>query len=175
MRVYELSAQNRVLSVSDNWDRFARGNGGEGALSQVVMGRPIWDFVAGLETRSYLNALTFAARSACAKVAVRYRSDSVAERRVYQLQIEPLEGDGVRLVHLPLDIARHIVRAPRSEDLAEMSCCSQCLRWRRGAGWEETDLFHGLARGAVDYLICPRCRAEAQRAIEHALSARKVH
>jgi len=175
VRVYEISAQNRIMSVSENWDGFALANTGEGALSATVRGRPIWDFVGGLETRSYLNALFFAARRHRARVAVRYRGDGPTERRVYQLQIEPQGEEDLRLLHIPLDIARRFCRAPSAEELARLSCCSQCLRWGRGAAWDDSDLFHGHAPGKVDFAICPACRIAAQRAIDQALSSRQVH
>ncbi len=175
VRVYELSSQNRIMAVSDNWDPFARGNGGAAALAHAVMGRPIWDFVSGVDTRSYLNALFFAARSAGTRVAVRYRGDSAAERRLYHLLIEPQADGALRLSHLPIDIARHMVRAPTAAELASQSCCGQCLRWRKGQTWGASEAFPGLARAPVDYVVCPQCRAEAQRAIDQAMSGRHVH
>jgi hypothetical protein len=165
VQVYELSSQNRIVSVSDSWDSFACSNGGEAALSHAVMGRPIWDFVSGLDTRSYLNALIFAARSTGRSVAVQYRCDGLSERRLFQLQIQPLEEDGVRLMHLPLEIVRRR-RSVQSPPEGAQSCCGQCLRWRRGNAWEEADIHHALARHGIDFVVCPHCRTQAQRAID---------
>ena len=165
MKVYEISAQNRIVGVSGNWDHFALSNGGEAALSAAIMGRPLWDFVAGLETRAYLNALFFAARSAGRGVAVRYRCDSPAEPRLYQLQVHPIEEGGLRLSHVPLGP----VPAPSPGGGA---LCSQCLRGRRNGAWQESA---PACSAPVDYQVCPQCRAEAQRAIASVLSGRSLH
>ncbi|WP_264495102.1 hypothetical protein [Rhodobacter sp. KR11] len=174
VRVYELSAQNRILSVSDNWDPFARTNGGADALSHAVLGRPIWDFVSGLDTRSYLNALIFATRNAGRKVSVRYRCDGLAERRLFQLQIEPLEDNAVRLSHLPLEIRSRRKPASAPPPGAQV-CCGQCLRWRQGSTWEEAEIHHALAPQGIDFVVCPQCRTEAQRVIDALGCLRAVH
>jgi hypothetical protein len=174
LRVYELSSQNRIISVSDNWDSFARSNGGEAALSQAVMGRPIWDFISNLDTRSYFNALMFAARSTERKVAVRYRCDGLSERRLFQLQIEPMEVRGLRLSHIPLDVMPRQKAAVPPPEGASM-CCGQCLRWRKGQAWEDCDIHHALASHAIDFVVCPSCRTEAQRVIDGLRCLSPVH
>jgi len=59
MWAYELSGQNRIFAVSESWDCFADSNDGSLAGSYHVIGRPIWGFVAGLTTKSFLNAAIF--------------------------------------------------------------------------------------------------------------------
>lgn len=161
----ELSAQNRIVALSDNWDAGAGRCDKGGPLAQSVMGRPIWDFVAGLETRSYLNALIFAARRDQRRLSVRYRCDGPSERRLYQMLVEPVQFGGVALTHLPLEITAHPVRPQVPE--GELACCGQCLRWRRNGTWQETGALAALARSPVDYRVCPDCRAEARRALSH--------
>lgn len=174
MRSYEISAGDRITAVSEDWDIFARGNGGEAALRRTVMGRPLWDFVAGLETRAYLNALFFAARTAGEKVAVRYRCDGPADRRYFQLQIQPIGAGGLRLSQMPLDVVPRLRPAeppPRNFSC----CCAQCLRCKVGEDWIGGEVYHGFAPGPVEYVVCPQCRGEAQRVIEAVLSSRRVH
>lgn len=171
MRVYELSGQNRIVSVSDNWDGFARTNECASAMAHAVLGRPLWDFVAGIDTRAYMNALLFAARSAGQSLSVRYRCDGMEEWRLYELKIEPLDENGLRLSHRLLELTRRSSPpiAPQGEAFC---CCSQCLRNRREDRWEDSDIHPALAPHKVDFVVCPLCKAEAQKAIRTAFSAR---
>ncbi|NBZ89270.1 hypothetical protein [Stagnihabitans tardus] len=141
------------------------------AVARAIIGRPIWDFVTGLDTRSYMNALLFAARSAGQSVSVRYRCDSIEEWRLYELLIEPLAENGLRLSHRPLELIRRRTPpiAPQGEPLR---CCSQCLRSRHGDRWEDSDIHPALEPHKVDFVVCPLCKAEAQKAIRTAFSAR---
>lgn len=157
---YDLSVQNRIVGLDGDWDRQSQGMG------QAVMGRPIWDFVVGLDTRSYLNALLFAARRAGDVIAVRYRCDTPSERRLYRMEIAPLEGGGLRVHHLPLEISPNEV-PPRPEPPGAC-CCSQCLCWQRDGVWGELPALPSV-RAPVDYRICPNCRAAAQHSIDAAL------
>lgn len=165
MTAYELSPQNRVHAVSDDWDDFATCNDGGGAVAKEVTGRLIWSCVSGLATTSYLNALLFSVRKAQTSLCVAYRCDSPQEMLRYEMWMEPLAAGAVLISHVQTDAAPRVPASRRAQWPGGAACCSQCLRWQSGAVWEELDLHPGLTHSAVEYLICPDCRNAALRAI----------
>ena len=170
MWVYELSGQNRIFAVSETWDCFADSNDGSLAGSHHVMGRPIWDFVSGLTTKSFLNAAFFSVRSAHKPISLFHRCDSPLERRHFKMLIEPLDAGGLRVSHVQIDAVQHqsATYTPQLRD--DMVCCSQCLRWRLSSVWEELDIHIAYVRTPIEFNVCPQCRSDALRAIDKILA-----
>ena len=55
---YVLDNRDRIISVGEAWNHFAAQNGGKNVSSKDVIGRPLWDFVAGDATRMWLETLS---------------------------------------------------------------------------------------------------------------------
>jgi len=50
--IYRIDSTDNIVSVSDNWNRFADANAWGGSLrSKDVVGHKLWDFIHGIETR----------------------------------------------------------------------------------------------------------------------------
>ena len=171
MWAYELSGQNRIFAVSESWDSFADSNDGSLAGSYNVIGRPIWGFVAGLTTKSFLNAAFFSVRSAQTPISLFHRCDSPQERRHFKMLIEPLHTAGLRVSHVQIDAIQHrsATYTPQTRD--DMVCCSQCLRWRLSSVWEELNIHSAHVRTPVEFDVCPQCRSDALRAISKILAS----
>jgi hypothetical protein len=48
---YRLDREDKISDVSAGWGEFARENGAPELAGRTVLGRSIWDFVAGAEAR----------------------------------------------------------------------------------------------------------------------------
>ena len=167
---YDLSSQNRIISVSEDlWS-------GQGATFwSGVRGHVIWDYVAGLDTRSYLNALFFATRRSGAELAVRYRCDTEGERRLFDMRLVPLEDDGLRISHHAVERLPALQHRRREEVAAAVTCCSQCLSWRIGSQWHDLAAAGAGCAAKVDYVVCPTCRHAAQKVIERHFCLGPLH
>ena len=84
---YVLDNRNRIISVSEAWDRFAAENGGNKTSYKDVCGRPIWDFVTGDPTRMWREAIFQFARLRGDRVERPYKCDSPDLKRFMRMRI----------------------------------------------------------------------------------------
>lgn len=87
--LYEIDADDRIVSVGGDWAAFAQANGGV----PDVVGRHLWDFVAGEEVRGIWELLVRHVRTQQAPLTFLYRCDAPGLRRLMQMQLSP-EADG---------------------------------------------------------------------------------
>ncbi|MGG7567796.1 hypothetical protein ACQ5SO_16715 [Rhodovulum sp. DZ06] len=163
-----LDPQDRVQAVGGAWDMAARLNGGEGAFAEEVLGRPIWAFVSGDETRSYLNALFFWCRSRGGTFRTRYQYDTAALRRRCVMEISPLRSGLLKVESRLAGVGPPAPRdAPPVAPGGEIRRCSICLRAAAGEAWRPCG--HPAPGGPpVRYVVCGACRADAADALREA-------
>jgi hypothetical protein len=163
---YRLDQSGVVIECGGAWDEFASTNGGAEVTAAHIVGRPIWDFVAGSSTQQLWHELLEAARLRGGLV-IPFRCDAPDRRRYMVMTIEP-QGDGTLL--LASAVAREEARAPQPwlepsvERTAEMVlACSWCRRFLVDDAWlevEEAVGRSGLLEGAtplISHGICPTC------------------
>ncbi len=175
---YQLDPQDRIQAVDTAWLAFARANAGPELDPDAVLGRRIWDFIAGKETRHLYRLLIDKARREWREMAVPLRCDSPTRRRYLELAIKPL-ADGV--VEFSSSTIREEPRpfvalldpsVARSDDL--LVICSWCKHVRtRGNEWVEVerairrlDLFASDPLPQLTHGICSACEAEIESKIE---------
>lgn len=128
--VYRVDAEDAIVFVDEAWSAFARANGAT-SLAVGVVGRLLWDFIAGAETTTIWRDLMARARDGV-PMTFSYRCDSPVRRRVLRMQIKPLAQRGVEFVSTPIRIeARETVaiasaRHPTTEPIR---ACSWCRRF----------------------------------------------
>lgn len=166
---YELDAADRIRAVDAAWIRFGRENGPGDLDRDRVVGRSIFEFIAGGEVR-HLYALLFrAARTRRAPICLPFRCDAPDRRRFMELRIEPAADDGLVLAGRLLGeegrepIPLLLPDAPRSGEL--VAVCSWCKRVRTAPGvWEEVEdavgtlgLFEEATLPGLTHGICEPC------------------
>lgn len=143
---YRIDNTNVLVSVSDNWDRFAVDNaGGDPATAERFIGKSLDQFIDDDETRSLYALVLDSVRVNNRPVAFAFRCDSPAERRFCELRILPC-ADG------SIDFESSILRTEPREpvpllesDVAGapddfLKCCSTCKRIAIGdAEWIEIE------------------------------------
>lgn len=161
---YEMDSEDVISAVSPGWDDFALANDGSAAVAASVVGRPLWEFVSGEETRALLAAVLHAARSGSA-VDVPMRCDAPGRER--RLSFHASMGPGGRL-RVETQLMGEVTREPvilehtRGDGLLRM--CSWCNSIRAGDGWMEATaavstlgLFDLPETPRVSHGICEAC------------------
>jgi hypothetical protein len=157
-----------VRSTGGDWDGFAIENGSPAAMASGVVGRSLWDFVAGVDTKAFLNTVFFICRAEARTFTTTYRCDSPTERRLFRMTILP--NDEMLLVgHEPIEITSPL-RAPDilTPSFTEINRCSMCCAVKIEDEWVETFALAPLQDFPKSYSICPTCRSEIRRALQPA-------
>ena len=88
--VYRIDARDAIVWVSDNWQMFAVANeGAETTYADQVLGRSLWEFITGMETRHLYQIVIQEARQRQKTVRLLFRCDAPDERRFLRLTIVP--------------------------------------------------------------------------------------
>jgi len=165
---YWIDGTDTIVKVNQVWDRFALGNdGGDAVLSSKVVGRNVFDFISGDETRMYLGALLQHARYLNRTVVRPYRCDSPALRRYMEMQVSP-DADGlVRLDHVLLRAEPYevpvVYRHESDPDAEALFRCSVCSNLQVADRWfapEDARILCGMPCDKpipVRYAVCPSC------------------
>ena len=89
---YRVDATDRINWVDSWWLAFARENGAPELTADSVIGRSLWDFVSGADTRRLFKAIHERVRSSGAPVVLPFRCDSPSLRRHMRLTISREES-----------------------------------------------------------------------------------
>ncbi|MGC8838372.1 MAG: hypothetical protein ACP5UM_08145 [Anaerolineae bacterium] len=94
---YRIDGQDRFVDVDENWLRFAQENGARHlARREAVLGRPLWDFIVGQETRHLYELMLAKVRMGRATLQIPFRCDSPTCRRFMEMRMSPERQGGVR-------------------------------------------------------------------------------
>jgi hypothetical protein len=174
---YVIDRHDVILSVGDDWDRFAASNGAVELLAGIV-GVPLWNFVTGLTTRHVYRQLVSRARDGQV-VSFAYRCDSPALRRFMRMTITPREDGCVSFESVvertePRPPVMHLDSVADEADPG-LRMCSWCKRIDVLGSWEEVEIAVerlGLLSlpepPLITHAVCPAC---VERLTEDSASA----
>jgi hypothetical protein len=131
--IYRIDSNDIIVSVSQNWESFARDNAWGSELSpENVIGHLLWDFIQDIETRHLYEEVFRRVRAGKPTRPIPFRCDSPQERRFLKLLLSPLP-DG------QIEISSTIIRTerrdpvrlldesiPRSNEIIRI--CSMCKK-----------------------------------------------
>lgn len=142
--LYELNAQDEIISVNEEWLCFAQANDGAALHSPQILGRSLWDFIGDVDTQHIYRLLHRRVRADGAAVRLRFRCDAPDRRRLLELDISGGPERGlIYRVRTVKEEARPPVpllepHRPRSEQF--VSVCSWCERVAVPAhGWLQVE------------------------------------
>lgn len=167
---YEIGRSDRIVAVGGSWLEFARENGAAHLTRERVVGRPLWEFVQGRETRELYEAIFGRVRRTGAPVSIPFRCDSPERFRFMRLDIVAAEAEGA--LELRGTLLREQERPffsvldrafPRSRRALAM--CSVCKRVQiLGTHWVDAeeavrrlDLFDAAEPPRLQYTVCDDC------------------
>jgi len=156
--------------VSGNWQEFVKENNGlENTNSNNVIGKPLWNFINGMETAHLYQIVLKAVRESKHGVKLFFRCDSPDTRRYLQLAIIPLEDSCIEFRSQIIktesrespDILRNGIE--RSDDIITM--CSMCKKINTlHNAWEEIELAINILKllemehpPRISHGLCPSC------------------
>lgn len=165
--VYHLDDSDVIAFVNQDWLDFATANGKPDLTETDVVGKSLWEFIHGPETRTFYENLFRTVRVHNQERRVFFRCDAPHIKRRMVLLVCPLPNHSLQLEghvlgeepitlesyqELWLSVAQQIIQQ-----------CSLCLRVKNRANmwmdwiamaWQLALLRHILP---VQYLICPDC------------------
>lgn len=161
MRFYRLDAADIIVATDPGWDSFAAENGGAAAVTERVLGRNLWDCVAGNETRALLDRLFHNARRSETPWGMRYRCDSPRMERLFQLTASPEPGKTLVVRHALIRSRPRIRDVIKDLSQAERIWhCSQCLSYSASAhSFDPVHIAAPRNRQQVLDHVCDDCRA----------------
>lgn len=168
VRSYLIDEKSTITGTSGAWDGFALENGAPAATAEAVVGRCLWDFVAGVETKAFLNTVLFICRAEGRSFTTTYRCDSPAERRLCRMTVVP-RGDLLTVHHEAVEITSPR-RPPNviAPSFAKINRCSMCCSVNIEGEWIDTFALPPLCDFPKSYSLCPPCKQEIRRALRPA-------
>jgi len=175
---YRVDAADRIVWADARWLAFAAENGAADLRVESVIGKPLWGFVRGNETRKLNTEVHARVRRTRKTVVLPFRCDSPTLKRHMRLTIT-LGEDGelhyesvILRVELQCYLGVIDPQQPRANSmLTTCSCCKRALL--ESVGWLEAEdvsarlgLFESRKFPQLCYTICPDC-AQAWRDSPH--------
>lgn len=167
---YIVDKNDVVIHVNANWLRFARENDAPHLTRRTVLGRSLWDFIGGLETRHIYRLLMDHVRQKQRRVVFTYRCDSPTLRRYMYMEIVPAPDLALEFrSYLLRQESREHIRLldpaiPRNHELVRM--CSWCHRVLCEENWLPVEdgiqclgLFGTSDLPRITHGICFNCMA----------------
>ena len=140
---YSIDRDDVMRAVGTVWLDFAQRNAAPELTRERVVGRPIWDFVAGGKTREIYRLLFRRVRAANTRMSLPFRCDSPDRLRFMQLELCPGDDSSIDFTavlerELP---RRHVRLLDRLSGRAgyKFSICSFCRRVFAFGAWLEPE------------------------------------
>jgi hypothetical protein len=180
---YRVDASDSLVWVGSLWLAFARENGAAELTEEAVLGRSLWDFVEGKETRELYREIHTRVRSGVPSVVLPFRCDSPSLQRHMRMTIT--REDAGYLMYESLLVRavpqRHLgildSQQPRSRAFLTMcSCCKRGLI--EPVGWLNVEefsarlqLFEAPKVPRLRHTICPACTAALRKTLDNGNAA----
>jgi hypothetical protein len=165
---YRLDGDDRISDVSADWGAFARENGAPELAGRTILGRSIWDFVAGDEARVLWSRLFARCRATRENRRLPYRCDGPDVRRFLVMALEAPKGSDILCVsHVVREESRASVSlldpaVPRTGET--ILACSWCRKVYVAGRWVEIEhaverlrLFERAELPLLTHGVCPAC------------------
>lgn len=164
--VYRVDGKGRLTFVNDGWNVFAEQNGTPELIGSAVLGHPVSDYIAGLETKLIYDRISRRAEAGV-HMQLPYRCDSPSQRRHMLLSIAAHGPDEI-------EFRSHVVGVQSRDSVAVLepglrqssgllSICSWCNRGQLGDRWleieavvSELQLFDAEVP-RLTHGMCPEC------------------
>ncbi len=165
---YTIDASGRIVSVGAKWDDHARRNDAPKAVSNAVIGRNWSEFVSGVQTRSYLNAIFFACRMDNEEFSMLCRCDAANEKKLYRFSVAPQEDETLLVTHEYMGVSDQVQREVVLSVLRRVDTtrCSICCSFLLGDNWIDPFSSPDAQYFAQGFGVCPTCKTSALNMIE---------
>ena len=170
--VYRINAADIIEDVNDAWGQFAIENDAP-LLATEVIGRSIWDYIAGPEVRHIYASIFERVRKQHCQLSFPFRCDSPRLYRAMRLSVSPMSEGKIEFCSIPETIRAQ----PRTLDILQLrwtslpssvvQMCSWCKAIAIGAQWkpietaiEELGILTRESMPGIIHDLCDSCRVE---------------
>jgi hypothetical protein len=168
--IYRIDNRDIIVSVSRNWESFARANAWGSELSpENVVGHLLWEFIQDIETRHLYKEVFRRVRTGKPTRPIPFRCDAPKERRFLELFLSLLPDGQIEITSTIVRTERRDpVRLldkdmPRSSDFIRI--CSMCKKiFTTHDKWVEIEeglaqlrLFEANEVPRLTHGLCPNC------------------
>jgi len=173
---YSVDAEDRIVAVEEEWERFARSNAAPG-LAGALHGRSLWDFISDPTTRELYRDMLKRVRAGT-PIRIPFRCDAPDRRRFMELQVVA-EADGTVHFHSHLlrlewrDPVELLGSGPRNPATPPLNICSWCKHVEVEEEWieveeavERLELFGDHPPPLLSHGICPSCEKGMNEALD---------
>ena len=160
---YYIDAANIIIGTDGDWDRNSEANCGPPDSAYRVLGTRLWDHIDNADTRSYLNAIFFAARCRKTTISLLYRCDTPQEARQFRMTISAGYDNELMVTHTPCDLvpSRLPTRVLEAGKTYHTPRCSICCAHLVDDQWIDP-MRHRAARFTASVnTVCTSCKAVA--------------
>lgn len=173
---YTVDQNNCLTDVNAAWLAFAQTNDAPELNRQTVLGRSIFDFIAGDESQTVYQAIMDKVRHTGSTPVIPFRCDSPDRRRFMELRVERQPGDHVEfsatLVREERRPHAELLDTHRPTSDHALVICGWCKRFNVDDGWMEVehamrklDLFGWAVMPHLEHGVCDTCSVMLQREI----------
>lgn len=170
---YMLADDDRIERVCPGWSRAARLRMGQRLDDEMVLGRPLWDFINGGATLRLYDALVWHVRRTGQRLAFRHRGDRPGALRYMKMTLTPGPGQRVQLrseclYEQPVPRAVYFAHVSYRRHPALMQC-SLCQMIEAYGRWlsldealEHTTLLDSLLPIEIGDTVCDSCKTKLE-------------
>ena len=162
---YFLGHECRIRRVEGCWNEFASQNEGTEAFAEKVVGRSIWDFTAGFEVQSFLDAVFLFVHRSKSVFETKYKCDSADTFRLFSMTVSHADDGGIRVSHKLLQQNQR--NAPGKLAALEnhrcLNRCSLCRHFKLGNEWINPFAHPDEKFFPNSHTICPSCSATVRK------------
>ncbi len=177
---YRVDARATIVGVGGGWDGFAAANGAPALAADETVGKPLWHYVTGAETRYLYELLFDRVRALEVPIEVPFRCDAPALRRFMVLRVAPAADGALDLEAFARRVEKRSPvwlldpRAVRGD--GTLPICSFCKRIESGPmGWLEAEdaiarlgLLIAECPPMLSHVVCGECTHRVEDLLESA-------
>lgn len=166
---YLINRENEIESINGDWRSFARQNGGEKLMSEMILHRDIISFISCGRCQELYDMLINSVRTSKKMIEFPFRCDSPDIRRFMKMEMIPLDQGRVEFIsytereEVRLPIYLLDISVQRSEKI--ITICSWCKRIKaEHVHWldmeeavQKMELFNSNRFPKLSHGICPAC------------------
>ena len=173
---YTLAGDDRIEKVCPVWTRVARDRMGVRLEDELVIGRPLWDFINGGATLRLYDGLIWHTRKTGQRLSFRYRGDCPGAIRYMRMNITPGYGRRVNLrsellYEQPTHREVYFSHVTYRRCPSLVQCCV-CNKLEHNGRWytlgeiaDYTSLLDSLLPIEIGDTVCDSCQTKLEREV----------